>query len=230
METRLRHSLNVFPDLDALSRAVAQSLVVAIADAPRFVIALSGGGTPKTLYRLLASEYQEQIPWERVHVLWADERYVAPSGPESNVGMVRDELLAKIPLPETNIHAPRTDFADPDEAARSYERAIRDVLDAELRIDRMILGLGEDGHTASIFPGSAVAQERERLVVAVRDSPKPPPTRLTMTPALILRAREIDMLVAGASKRRPLHALVDGRAMTWLEEAIVWADRAAAGD
>jgi 6-phosphogluconolactonase len=227
MATRLRNPLNVFPDRDAMSRAVARALVDAVSARTRFTIALSGGSTPQTLYRLLASDFREQIPWERIHLFWSDERYVAPDHPHSNVGMLRNELIDRVPIPEANVHAPRTDLEDAEEAARLYEDDVRRSLGPELRFDWMLLGLGEDGHVASLFSGSAAADERDRLVVAVSDSPKPPRVRLTMTPPLINLSRDIHMLVAGASKRNALERLAKGQSATWLRPPTLWVDRAA---
>jgi len=228
MATRLRYPLNVFPDHAAMSFAVARAFVKAASARARFTIALSGGGTPQRLYHLLATEFREQVPWERVHLFWSDERYVAPDHPASNVGMVRKELLEGVPMPEANVHAPRTDLIDPDEAARLYENDIRRSLGAEPSFDWVLLGLGDDGHVASLFPGSAAVDERDHLVVAVRDSPKPPPVRLTMTPPLISLSREIHMLVAGASKRHALKELAGKQSATWLRPLTLWVDRDAA--
>ena len=210
-----------------MSRAVARALVEAVSACARFTIALSGGGTPKTLYRLLATDFREKIPWERVHLFWSDERYVAPDHPDSNIGMVRKELMDGVSIPEANVHAPRTDLADPDDAARLYEEDVRSLLGYEPRFDWMLLGLGDDGHVASLFPGSAAVDERDRLVVAVRDSPKPPPIRLTVTPPLINLSREIHMLVAGASKRHALEKFAGKQSTTWLRPSTLWVDRAA---
>ena len=210
-----------------MSRAVAQALVDAVSARTRFTIALSGGGTPQSLYRLLASDFREQIPWDRIQLFWSDERYVAPDHPDSNVGMLRKELIDRVPIPEANVHAPRTDLDDAEEAARLYEDDVRRSLGPELRFDWMLLGLGADGHVASLFPGSAAAAERDRLVVAVSDSPKPPRVRLTMTPALINLSRDIHMLVAGASKRNALERLAKGQSATWLRPPTLWVDRTA---
>ncbi len=210
-----------------MSRAVARALIEAVSACARFTLALSGGETPKPLYRLLATEFRRQIPWERVHLFWSDERYVAPDHPDSNVGTVRKEPIDGVPIPEANVHPPRTDLSDPDDAARLYEEDLRSLLGHEPRFDWMLLGLGEDGHVASLFPGSAAVDELDRLVVAVRDSPKPPPIRLTVTPPLINRSREIHMLVAGASKHHALEKFAGKQSATWLRPPTLWVDRAA---
>jgi len=225
--TRLWNPLNVSADREAMSQAVARALGEDVSGCTRFTIALSGGGTSTTLYRLLATDFREQIPWERVHLFWSDERYVAPEHPESNIGMVRKELIDGVPIPEANVHAPRTDLEEPDDAARLYEEDVRRLLGYDPRFDWMLLGLGEDGHVASLFPDSAAVEERDRLVVAVRDSPKPPSLRLTMTPPLINRSREIHMLVAGASKRHALEKFREKKSTTWLRPPNLWVDRTA---
>ena len=222
--------MNVFSDRDAMSLAVARAFVDAASASERFAVALMGGSTPESFYRHLATEFAHQVPWARVHLFWSDERYLPPDHPDSNVGMARKTFIDAVPIPQVNVHAPRTDLLDPDGAARLYERDLRSLLGHEPRFDWMLLGLGEDGHVASLFPGGAAVEERDRLVVAVRDSPKPPPVRLTMTPALINLSREIHMLVAGASKRQALAKLAGKRSATWLRPPTLWVDRAASSE
>jgi 6-phosphogluconolactonase len=219
--------MNVFPNRNAMSLAVARSFVHSAAAADSLAIALTGGSTPESFYRLLATDFRSHIPWERIHVFWSDERYVKQDHPQSNVGMSRKALLDLVQIPAANVHAPDTELADADEAAAQYEQEVRNHLGAEPCFDWMLLGLGEDGHVASLFPGSTATRERKRLVVAIDDSPKPPPLRLTMTPPLINRSREIHMLVAGASKRRALSDLMAGNVTEWLRPPTIWADEAA---
>jgi 6-phosphogluconolactonase len=228
MAARLRGPLNVFPNVESMSLAVARAFVSAAAVYDPFAVALTGGTTPEPLYHLLATTHRSFIPWQRVHLFWSDERYVAPGHPESNVGMARRALIDHIPIPEANVHPPNTVLTDPEESAAAYEAEIRAFLGPEPRFDWMLLGLGEDGHVASLFPGGEATKQRERLVVAVRDSPKPPPVRLTMTPPLINRSREIHMLVTGASKRKAVKALTEGRASPWLVPPTLWMERQAA--
>jgi len=219
--------LNVFPNRDAMSFAVARAFVDTAKASERFTVALMGGATPESFYQHLAAEFANQVEWARVHLFWSDERYLAPDHPDSNVRMAHKAFIDAVPIPEANVHAPRTDLANPDDAARLYEEDVRGLLGHEPRFDWMLLGLGEDGHVASLFPGGAAVEERDRLVVAVRDSPKPPPVRLTMTPPLINLSREIHMLVAGASKRQALEELVEKHSATWLRPPTLWVDRAA---
>lgn len=199
-------NLQLFEDRDALSRAAARSLVESARRASenrhRFALALAGGSTPERLYELLASEFRDRIPWQDVHVFWSDERYVPLDDFESNYRMAHDVLLDAVPLPGANIHPPETDIDDPDASAQAYEREIRRFfLPEEPRFDWMLLGLGEDGHIASLFPGSPELEEPRRFVIAVTESPKPPPVRLTMTLPLINLSREVHFLVSGEAKR-----------------------------
>jgi len=202
-------SLQRFEDREALSRAAGRALVDSARRASekrqRFALALAGGGTPQRLYELLASEFRDQVPWQDVHVFWSDERYVPLDHPESNYRMARDVLLDAVPLPAANVHPPETEIDDPDASALRYEQEVRRVfLPEEPRFDWMLLGLGEDGHIASLFPGSPELEVERRLVVAVTESPKPPAVRLTMTLPLINRSREVHFLVSGEAKRDAL--------------------------
>ena len=207
-----------------MGRAVAAAFVEAAQAVESFNVALAGGRTVEPLYRCLASEHRDDIPWERVHVFWSDERYVPPTDPDSNVRMAHEFLLNHVPIPEKNVHAPRTDLSEPGEAALRYEETLR-----EHSLDWVLLGLGEDGHVASLFPGRPELAEKQRIVVAVHDSPKPPPIRLTLTPAAINAAREVHLLVAGAPKRVALEAVLDGKVLHWTAgNVMIWTDRQAA--
>ena len=219
----MRRALKCFEDREAMGRAVAAAFVEAAQAVESFTVALAGGRTVEPLYRCLA-ELQGEVPWERVHVFWSDERYVSPTDPDSNVRMARELLLNHVPIPEENVHAPRTDLAEPGEAARRYEETLR-----EHSLDWVLLGLGEDGHVASLFPGRPELAEKQRIVVAVHDSPKPPPIRLMLTPAAINAAREVHLLVAGAPKRVALEAVLDGKVLDWTAgNVMIWTDRQAA--
>jgi 6-phosphogluconolactonase len=223
--------LRVFEDLDSLSAAAARALVEAANEAIRlrgsFALALSGGETPKPLYRRLATHHRRDVSWSAVHLFWSDERFVPPDDPASNVGAAR-AILAPLPLLPENIHAPDTRRGDADDAAREYER----VLETFGPLDATLLGLGEDGHVASLFPGAPSLEETERLVVPVYDAPKPPPVRLTMTLLAINRSRVVQVLVSGAGKRDALlRALRESPPRTpaglLRSGAIFWVDLAA---
>jgi 6-phosphogluconolactonase len=181
-----------------------------IADAGRFVVALAGGNTPRILYRFLALECRKPISWECVELFWTDERLVPPGHPDSNYRMTREALLDHVDIPAANIHRPETERDDPEEAARRYEQRLFDVLGDNPKLDWVLLGLGEDGHVASLFPGSPLLRETDRWVAVVRDSPKPPPIRLTMTLPIINDASEIHFLVTGRAKAEVVRATLEG--------------------
>jgi 6-phosphogluconolactonase len=204
MDPHLR--IHVYDTEPALARAAATAFVASAGEVlskrDRFTVALAGGSTPKTLYAWLASEYRDTLAWDRVHFFWTDERFVSPDDPESNYRMAREVLLDPLGLPHQNIHFPDTGASEPSDAAERYQVALCAFFGSELpRFDWIFLGMGEDGHTASLFPGSDALQETERLVLAVHDSPKPPPVRITMTFPLLNAAREIHFLIAGRRKQ-----------------------------
>jgi 6-phosphogluconolactonase len=192
--------------VDLSSKAAAEFVRQAnerSATAGRFVVALSGGSTPRALYSLLAGdEFQSQVPWHRVHFFWGDERCVPPEHPDSNYRMAFETLLSKAPVPEKNIHRIEGE-EKPEIAAAKYEKAIRDffqLADSELpRFDLILLGLGDDGHTASLFPGSEALQETSRLAVATYVE-KLKSHRVTLTLPVLNHAANIFFLVAGENK------------------------------
>jgi 6-phosphogluconolactonase len=203
----------VFPDLDALSRAAADEsfriMQDAVAQRGRFVIALAGGHTPAKMYALWARErkYESQTPWDRVHLFWGDERYVPQSDPQSNYRMTKEAMLSQAPIPTANIHPMPTEIAPPDKAAAAYEADLRQFFgQTPPAFDLQLLGLGIEGHTASLFPGSPVLDEKKAWVAAVT-APADPPLRLTLTPVVLNQARNTLFLVAGENKREILSAL-----------------------
>lgn len=194
-------------DLDELNRKAALQFVEtaegAIAHAGKFAVALSGGSTPKALYALLASSsYRARIGWPRIHLFWGDERCVPPNHPESNFRMVKEALLSEIEIPEQNVHRMAGE-KEPAEAAADYASELRDFFALTTRemprFDLILLGLGDDGHTASLFPKSAALGERGRLVVA-NYVEKFKVHRLTLTLPVINHAARIIFLVAGENK------------------------------
>jgi len=208
--------LRVFSDLDKLSLHAAESAVVVIRDAVqasgKCSLALSGGSTPARLYSLLASRFREDIPWARVHIFWGDERYVPPDDPRSNYGMARKTLLDHVPCPAANIHPMPTHFPTPDAAARDYEATLRSHFSTTWpRFDLMFLGLGPDGHTASLFPGSQAVDERTRWVLPVLDPPAPP-MRVTLTLPVLSQSAHTYFLVSGSDKAQALRAATAGSA------------------
>lgn len=205
----------VFPDIDALNSAALEELLRIMADAVRqrgrFAIALSGGRTPEKLYRLWAeSDMQNaQTPWDKVHLFWGDERYVGKDDALSNYRMTREALIARVPIPAGNVHrVPGPgDAPTPEAAAQLYEADLRKYFgSAPPAFDLQLLGLGVEGHTASLFPGSPALEEKTRWVMAV-EAPAKPPQRLTLTPMVLNQARNTFFLVAGEDKREIIRAL-----------------------
>ena len=193
---------------------VATWLSAAVSARRRATIALAGGRTPEALYRLLAeAPCRETIEWRGVEIFWGDERCVPPDHPESNYRMVREALLARVAIPDANIHRMRGETADPGAAARAYEevlrRACRVEADTRPRFDVCLLGLGSDGHTASLFPGLLAIRETQRWVVAARVE-KLDAWRLTLTAAVLNNSRHVLFLVTGKEKAETLRAVLEG--------------------
>lgn len=206
--------IQVCDDFEELSRAAAELIADqarrAVAARGRFSLALSGGSTPRRCYELLArSPWREQVPWSQVDIFWGDERCVPAADPRSNAGMARKALLEQVPLPPSQIH-PMVCAADPEAAALAYQALLRDFFSpGEPRFDLILLGLGSDGHTASLLPGTPALQETERLVTAVQ-SPGAELARLTLTLPLINLARLVVFLVSGRDKAKILRQVLVG--------------------
>lgn len=169
----------------------------------RACLALAGGTTPRRVHEALAE--RDDVPWSLVHVYFGDERCVPPDHPDSNYRMAKESLFDRIALPSSQIHRPAAELEDRDAAARAYEA----VLPA--RLDLIILGIGEDGHTASLFPGSPALNERERRYIPVV-GPKPPPHRLTLTVPALEAAGALLMLATGAGKAEAVARALEGPA------------------
>jgi 6-phosphogluconolactonase len=199
--------LEVLADPEALARRVADWLLAIAKESDKaFTLALSGGSTPRTLYELLASSpYRDAFPWHRTHLFWGDERFVPRDDASSNYGMVREAMLSRAPIPAANVHPIPTEGLTPEAAALGYERELKSFYGAgrldptRPLFDVNLLGLGPDGHTASLFPGAAVLEERERWVSAVVGAK--PPTRITLTYPALESSRHVAFLVVGNKKR-----------------------------
>jgi 6-phosphogluconolactonase len=208
--------LEILADPEALARRVADWLLaVALAKKDRFAVALSGGSTPRRLYELLAAPpWRAVFPWDRTHWFWGDERFVPPDDALSNYRMAREAMLSHAPVPAANIHPVPTEGIAPAAAAAAYEAELKSFhgaasLDpARPLFDVTLLGLGPDGHTASLFPGTAVLAERERWVAAVVGAKSE--ARITLTYPALDSSRDAAFLVAGSEKREMLERLRRG--------------------
>jgi len=206
----------IYPDIDTLSHNAAQHIVrianESIATSGRFTMVLSGGTTPRKTYGLLGSElYSKQINWTLVHIFWGDERSVPPESPDSNYRMAHEVFLSKIPVPTVQVHRMLANESDRDAASQEYVEEMQRVFatDDIPSFDLIQLGMGPEGHTASLFPHQEALHEERRLVMPV-SVPKPPPDRLTFTPPLLNAARNILFLVTGSDKADALHAVLEG--------------------
>jgi 6-phosphogluconolactonase len=216
VEPHVKPEVRVFPDVNELSLRAAEAVANTVNDAVRSTgrcsLVLSGGSTPRTLHGLLASRFREQIPWTHVHIFWGDERYVPPGDAHSNYRMARETLLDHVPCPAANVHPMPTSVSDPEAAAREYEATLKRYFPAERSaFDLVLLGLGADGHTASLFPGSPALAAATRWVTAVT-APADPPVRLTLTFAALNQAAQAYFLVTGSNKARALHDILIGTA------------------
>ena len=213
--SRVPARVEVAKDPEALAHRAARWIVdLAAASRDRFAICLSGGSTPRRLYQLLAeSPYRDSLPWDRIHWFWGDERFVAWDHPDSNYGMVHAALLGVVPVPPDNIHGIPT-TGTPADAAAAYERMLKSYYGSESidptrpLFDIQILGLGPDGHTASLIPGMSVLEERHRWVAEVIGGR--PELRLTLTYPALESSRHTAFLVAGADKRETLSRALAG--------------------
>lgn len=220
MTVDVRPEVQRFAGPAELAEAAAQRIVNAATQAVtrngRFAIALAGGATPRATYtRLAQSPYNEAMAWDRTFVFFGDERCVPPEHPESNYRMAQETLLSKVPLPPERIFRIQGESADPEEVAAAYARTLKEVFGTrrgELpRFDLILLGLGLDGHTGSLFPGSPALKEIFRPVVAVHAAAAAIPQRITMTFPVLNAAARIVFLVEGAEKAKAVKAvLVDG--------------------
>jgi 6-phosphogluconolactonase len=233
--------IEILPDPQALAHYVAEWMTnAALAAKGSFRVSLSGGSTPKTLYGLLASdEFRGRFPWQIVSWYWGDERFVPHDHPESNYRMTREAMFAKAPVAPKNIHPVPAD-ATPEDAARRYEQTLQEAygattLDASRPLfDVTLLGLGPDGHTASLLPGEPVLNERKRWVAVVAHGR--PEVRITMTYPVIESSRRVAFLVAGKEKAAIFGAIraggsqVPAARIRPVGDLFWFVDRAAAGE
>jgi 6-phosphogluconolactonase len=244
-----RPMIRVVADRDALAQAAAEEFAgraeAAIRAKGAFTVALSGGSTPKELYARLASEqcpFRHAVAWEKVHFFWGDERHVPPTDPQSNYRMASEAMLSRLPVPAENVHRIPAEEPDAAEAAAEYERTLRQFFQlapGELpRFDLVLLGLGPEGHTASLFPGNTVPRDGSQLVAATWVE-KFNTYRITLTPAVLNHAAQAIFLVGGEEKAEIVAEVIEGDFQPDLLPAqlirpervpVLWLlDRAAAG-
>lgn len=212
----MKPDIRIFENLDILSQATAELFIETSAQAilqrAHFLAALSGGNTPFKLYQFLAqSPYREQIDWPHMHVFWGDERCVPSEDLNNNYRQAHDVLLGRVPIPSDNIHRVQSDL-EPAAAAKDYARLLKDFASPPLdwpRFDLVLLGMGDDGHTASLFPGSEVDVSAPTLAVTAQYQGRPA-NRITLTPLVFNSARRIVFLVSGESKSETLANVLYG--------------------
>ena len=206
---------------DALAREAAEEFErranAAIASRGRFTVALSGGSTPRRAYALLAdpsASFRGAIAWSRVHLFWSDERHVPPEDPRSNYRMAREELISRVPIPEANVHRIEAELPDAGEAAARYDDELARFFSLSPgefpRFDLMLLGVGPEGHTASLFPGTKALQVRDKRVVE-NWVPELNAFRITMTIPVFTRAAAVLFLISGEDKAPVVRTVFDPR-------------------
>ena len=217
--------VKILPDNAALTQTAAQEFhkvaESAVQERGRFSVALSGGNTPRTVYSLLASEHKE-LPWDRIHVFFGDERHVPPDHPDSNFRMASESLLSKVPIPERNVHRIHAEL-DAEAAAAEYDQQLVNFFHLSNqgwpRFDLIFLGIGEDGHTASLFPGSKALSEESRRVAA-NWVEKFKTFRITLTFPVLNHAAEVVFLVSGASKAQIISEILRPGAQKYPAQSI----------
>ena len=200
-----RYTLKIFADIESLSQWAAQKIIEtsleAVSARGRFLLVLNGGGTPMRLFELLATDYRNKVDWSKTHIFWGDERCVPPDDKESNYGQARDVLLNRVGIPDSNIHRVQGEL-EPAEASKEYSHILQRFADPPLewpRFDFVLLGMGEDGHIASLFPGSPMNASEPVLAVTGHYQGRPA-NRVTLTPLVLNCARTVLFMVTGENK------------------------------
>jgi len=220
----MKPEIRCFPSLSELSRAAAEFICdlaeARIKEKNIFTLVLSGGSTPRLLYEELASQtISKRIDWQKTHIFWGDERYVPPDHPDSNYRLAFQTLVSKVDIPLANLHRIPTESRSANGAAEAYEKILRHFFrppegseeDTYLpSLDLVLLGLGRDGHTASLFPGDAALEEKYRWVVAVDGaSASPPVPRITLTLSVLNKADCVIFLVSGSRKKEVFEEIMN---------------------
>jgi 6-phosphogluconolactonase len=223
----MKQEIRRYPNLEELSRAAAEYISelarTAVTKRGIFSIVLSGGKTPRLLYEILAEmDFSRRMPWHQTHIFWGDERFVPPDHPYSNYAMAFHTLISRVPLPPENVHRILTEEYPLDGTAIEYEKTLRGFFEGSGQgekistlpaFDLILLGVGQDGHTASLFSGDLALDERLRWVVAVSGSNASPPVpRITLTYPIINQARCVLFLTSVSGKQEVLKAILDSSA------------------
>jgi 6-phosphogluconolactonase len=212
----MKREIRIFKNMEALSRDAANIFVdqaeAAIAATGRFLVALNGGTTPVRLFQLLADEYKDKVDWKRVHIFWGDERCVPPDDPGSSYGQAKDLLLSHVPIPDLNIHRIKGELG-PEEAAQDYASTLEAFASPSLdfpRFDLVYLGMGEDGHTASLFPSSP-SEVNEAVLPVTAHYQDRPAQRVTLTPLVFNQAQTVAFMATGEKKAMTLAEVLSDR-------------------
>lgn len=207
-------NITVFDTLENLYRKSADTFVAlsekAIKKQDKFVVALSGGSSPKAIFNLLATEeYADKIDWSKVYFFWVDERWVSLDDEKSNFKMTLETLLDKVPVNKSQVFPMYKDGTEPEDYAQEYENQIRNVLGAEGVFDFILLGMGDDGHTASLFPGEKILHEKKKWVDAYYLKSQEM-YRITLTEPIINKAENVLIVTFGKSKKHALNEVLNG--------------------
>jgi 6-phosphogluconolactonase len=212
----MKPEIRIFNDVENLSHAAANLFIEQAAESitqrNRFLVALNGGSTPMRLFQLLGTDFREQVIWSKVHIFWGDERCVPPDDPGSSYGQARDVLLSYVTIPDSNIHRIKGELG-PVEASKEYSLVLKAFSSLPLdwpRFDLVYLGMGEDGHTASLFPGSPV-DVREAVIPVTAHYQDRPANRVTLTPVVFNSARKVVFMVTGEKKAITLAEVLSDR-------------------
>jgi len=201
---------------DQAARLCVAQAKAAVAERGRFAMAISGGTSPRGLFESLALEsFSAEMPWADTHIFWADERLVSPKHPDSNFGMAHGLMLSKVPIPEPNVHRVPVELINPNVIAQTYQDEIAKFFEGATEwplFDLILLGLGEDGHTASLFPGSRALDSKAWVAPVLSPGMEPKHSRITMTLELINRTRCAAFIVVGEGKKGIVDRILAGGA------------------
>ena len=212
----MKPEIRLFKHVEGISHAAARLFIEiarqSIAERDRFLVALNGGSTPARMFQLLATDYREDVDWSRVNVFWGDERCVPPDDRESSYGQAQEILLSRVSIPDTNIHRIRGELG-PADASKEYSGILKAFATPPLdwpRFDLVYLGMGEDGHTASLFPGSPLGASEPTMPVTAHYQDRPA-DRVTLTPVVFNSAQVVAFMAAGEKKAGTLAEVLSGR-------------------